>query len=260
MLRRVLGAAAVVLGVVGLLLAVACLVAVWALSPEATRRAVGLAGTGESALGEVRRELAEAGKTVAEMEGRFESAGPLVRRLEELEQARLKDPRAREATVHQLQDLVVMARTFIRLQRGLLRAGERSREAASELGLPGAAEPAGPSVESKEKKLDELGRWVDEVERVSQGLKQGEADKVVDRVKEVYDRMGAVLGQAREQIRVLGERVEALEAEVARVRERLPVWVAWAKGVATALLLWSAWAQAALVAHGRRLWRSAAGG
>src|SRR5438874_401206 len=65
MAGRGVGGGGVGVGAVGLLLSVAALVGVWVVSPEATRRGVGLARAGESALGELREELAEAEGAVA---------------------------------------------------------------------------------------------------------------------------------------------------------------------------------------------------
>jgi hypothetical protein len=262
MVRRVLGVVAVVLGAVGLLLAVAALVGVWVFTPEAQRRALELAGTGESALKALQDDLAEARRTVGHLEERFRSAGPLVQRLGELEKERLEDPRAQRETFQQIQDLVLTARTLIHLQRGLVRAGDRSLEVVDSLRGGQAERPAAErSTRATLQSLDELERWVDKIDKVSKQLRQkGAAEQLVAQVQEVYDKMRAVLEQAGGQIRALGERVKRVEAKVERVREQLPVWLAWAKGIATALLVWSAWAQWALIAHGRRLWRSASAG
>jgi biopolymer transport protein ExbB/TolQ len=247
-LKRLPCVIGILLGVLGMVLCLAALVAVWASYPRWERTIQEAHQEIASALDQVKGRIAitrERVRTASELTATFRS------RLKEWATAEDQDPdhagqRAEliSARLHQARDGLDLARSFL----------ERARS-AERLAHPFRGKSESSPIDELLKQLeilhDHVSRLVDSVDEIRQQFKEsgneGQLEQTIAHATEEVVYVLEVVDSLDDRIALLETRVSEIQAQAQELDLEIERWLWWGRLLASACLPWMAVGQVALV-------------
>jgi chromosome segregation ATPase len=255
-MRRLIGSVALLLGGIGFAACLAVLISVWVLRPTVVRESDHALQAADEGLKVVEAKTKRANELTKKVR---ESVNPIVDKISMLDDKALRAPERTEAMerferelkdrLDQLDAIAEIMETGIKLLRQTSRLTKTLRSPTS--AADGSADDDAPD------RSESLARVAKKIERLREIIARIQDDK--ERQKKVVDDLVRVTRELNDDLTALDSKLEEthrraveLRAEIARLRDEIPVWALWLAIIASAVLAWLGLGQFALASWGWR--------
>ena len=227
--KRIAGIAAVIFGVLGVVLSIAAVVAVWVANTPLTDRSVELLVTVEGALGVVEESLVRADDTLQTVRDGINTA-------------------AAQSPTSELLAVVGNIKTIVDGANSTAETASSVLGIANSIPFLGSSETQeqeeGSSLDELSSTLDQISTGLNRIEELLHGLGVGGAPGgLIDNINQDIVALQSTLNEAENNVIDAG-------TVVAEVRVNIPRWIDIASIIITLLLIWMGAAQYSLSVHG----------